>query len=78
LLEYKTENLLRRFFQLFMEFVFCFGQLQENLYRSKIMKNAVDNSKKWLEELTIEVNKTRQMNITNEILLIVSCQGVVA
>lgn len=75
LLEYDYENLLARYFQLFLDFVFYYGQLQENLYRSKIMKNAVDNSKKWLDELKINANKIRQMSITNEILLIVSCQG---
>ena len=76
LLECSDKALQKSYFKNFIEYVFTYGQLQENMFRSKIMKNAVDNSKKWLGELQISANKVRQTTITNEMLLIISGQGV--
>lgn len=62
------------YLNLFLEYVFILGNLHENYYRSLIMKNAVENSKEWQKDLTINLNKIRQNSITNEILLIISGQ----
>ncbi len=52
----------------------CFldAAVSEQIARMVAMKNATDNAKQLIKDLTLEYNKLRQANITKELLEITS------
>ena len=50
------------------------GKASEHSARMVAMKNATDNAKELIKDLTLEYNKVRQANITTELLEITTAQ----
>jgi F-type H+-transporting ATPase subunit gamma len=50
------------------------AKASEHSARMVAMKNATDNAKQLIKDLTIEYNKMRQANITKELLEIATAQ----
>ena len=50
------------------------ARASEHSARMVAMKNATDNAKQILKDLTLEYNKLRQASITNELLEITTAQ----
>jgi F-type H+-transporting ATPase subunit gamma len=50
----------------------------EQSARMVAMKNATDNAQQIIKDLTLEYNKLRQANITNELLEITTAQMAVS
>ena len=48
------------------------SSVSEHASRRNAMENASDNASELLEKLTLQYNKARQENITNEIIEVVS------
>jgi F-type H+-transporting ATPase subunit gamma len=61
-----------RVFQILLE-----AKASEHSARMVAMKNATDNAKQLIKDLTLEYNKLRQSNITKELLEITSAQMAV-
>jgi len=59
-----------KLFQILLE-----AKASEHSARMVAMKNATDNAKKLIKDLTIEYNKVRQASITNELLEITTAQA---
>jgi F0F1-type ATP synthase gamma subunit len=72
--EINKQSIQKAYLNIFLEYVWTYGLYQENYFRNKIMNNALDNTKDLIKHLTNTFNKTKQLNITNEISLIVSCE----
>ncbi len=62
-----------RVFQILLE-----AKASEHSARMVAMKNATDNAKQLIKDLTLEYNKLRQSNITKELLEITSAQMAVS
>ena len=54
------------------------ARASEHSARMVAMKNATDNAKQLIKDLTLEYNKLRQSNITKELLEITTAQMAVA
>jgi F-type H+-transporting ATPase subunit gamma len=50
------------------------ARASEHSARMVAMKNATDNAKELIKDLTLEYNKVRQANITTELLEITTAQ----
>jgi len=50
------------------------ARASEHSARMVAMKNATDNAKQMIQDLTLEYNKVRQANITTELLEITTAQ----
>jgi F-type H+-transporting ATPase subunit gamma len=50
------------------------ARASEHSARMVAMKNATDNAKELIKDLTLEYNKVRQANITTELLEIATAQ----
>ena len=72
ILEVSKNTLLKKYEDLFIEYIWNYCIYNENSFRYKMMKNSLDNTKDCLKNLKINLNKTKQSNTTSEILLIVS------
>ena len=75
LVEIEPDNLLQVFYKLFTKYMFYVGSYHENSFRTKLMKNASDRTHDIIYEEKINLSKINQMNVTNEIMLIVSGNG---
>lgn len=69
-------KLLRRYLEMNVYQYMLESYVSEQAARMIAMKNATDNAKDIIEELTLDYNKARQARITNEILDISSASNV--
>jgi len=65
-------RLLPAFFEARLRFIFYHALLTEQIARMSAMRQATQNAKEMIEELTLQRNKARQASITKEIIEIVS------
>ena len=67
--------LLSHYLNIFIYQVLLNAKASEHSARMVAMKNATDNAKQLIKDLTLEYNKLRQGNITKELLEITSGQS---
>jgi F-type H+-transporting ATPase subunit gamma len=65
-------SLLPHYLNFFMYQILLEAKASEHSARMVAMKNATDNARQLVKDLTLEYNKIRQANITNELLEITS------
>ena len=83
---FRSEPNARDFLGSFLPHVVCYkifhlileARASEHSSRMVAMKNATDNAKQRIKDLTLEYNKIRQASITTEILEIASAQMILS
>ena len=65
-------RLIPMIFEARLRFIFYHALLTEQIARMSAMRQATQNAKEMIEELTLQRNKARQASITKEIIEIVS------
>jgi F-type H+-transporting ATPase subunit gamma len=67
--------MLRDYLNVYVHMILLNAKASEQSARMVSMKNATDNAETLIEDLTLEYNKLRQGNITNELLEIAGGQA---